>query len=367
MSIPATCPHCDERYYLRDDLAEKMVRCRECGQTFLVTESPPNLEQVVAALPVPVEPIAKPAASIPSPRQGKKLRPPDDEPRPRVVLTLVLGGIGFLAIVLMTVAVLPPFGSFKPLSPAAPRRPLVAQVPPWRMPPMDIPLNGDEPLHQENNKIVFPGAGNVIVFPDAPLPGGWGDIPQKPFQVDRAAVLVPLDLSAQVNWKRDEPIQFEGNHFGDLPKGETTLVGIKFRLQNGVIHLGGNPLAGERPLHARDIPVKSKFKRLYAFHTAQYTVNLGTRVGAYQVNYQDGTQEKFPLLYGEDVSDWWFDFQPTVERSRVGWVGRNDTNSIRFTVTRFDNPHPDKLVNSLDLVSADAGSCLCCAALTLEQ
>src|SRR5262249_7810867 len=129
----------------------------------------------------------------------------------------------------------------------------------------------------------------------------------------------------------------------------------------------GNPLAGDRPLQVKGIAVNGKFRSLFAFHTAHHSTADGVKIGSYQLTYQDGQQAAFPIVYGEDVLDWWHIFQPNAERPRIGWTGANSESSIQFSVTRYDNPPPDKVVTSIDIYSTQAGACPCCVALTVAR
>jgi hypothetical protein len=217
--------------------------------------------------------------------------------------------------------------------------------------------------------------GNDGHIPQAPIaqnnppnpnnPGGGFDtepIPDNPTAPEKK-----LDLRAHLNWRKNEGIQFPGNHLGDMPMGDQTFAGVKFRVQGGAILLGGNLPGGDRPTQVQGISVNSRFKRLCAFHSTHHSTGHGIEVARYVVRYQDGTQAIFPVVYGQDVGDWWREFTPPPGRTQIGWVGANSESSIRFTVTRYDNPHPKKLANTIDFVSLGGGVNPCCAALTVER
>jgi hypothetical protein len=74
-----------------------------------------------------------------------------------------------------------------------------------------------------------------------------------------------------------------------------------------------------------------------------------------------------PIIYGEDVSDWFFAMNPQVARARTGWSGRNGASAVSFYVTRYDNPHPEKKVTAIDFFATNTGAAPVCVALTLEQ
>ena len=175
-------------------------------------------------------------------------------------------------------------------------------------------------------------------------------------------------MKGKINWPRDQAIDLGGNHLGDMPMGQQTFAGIQFHIQDGAILLGGRPEPPSgRPLQVAGIPVKTTFKRLYAFQTAQYTIHGKKEIGGYRLNYADGKSAVLPIIYGEDVSDWFFGMTPQVERARLGWSGRNGASAISFYVTRYDNPHPQKTVTAIDFFATNIGAAPACVALTTEQ
>jgi hypothetical protein len=92
------------------------------------------------------------------------------------------------------------------------------------------------------------------------------------------------------------------------------------------------------------------------------------------VRYEDGTKEAIPIVYGEDVRDWWnVDDSASLTRGRVAWVGENAGASqhrmtLRLFVSDWDNPKPDTKVVGIDFVSEKAGEAApFCIAMTLEE
>jgi hypothetical protein len=190
--------------------------------------------------------------------------------------------------------------------------------------------------------------------------------PREPFRAEGR--LVCLDLKGKINWPRDQAIDLGGNHLGDMPMGQQTFAGIQFHIQDGAILLGGRPEPPSgRPLQVAGIPVKTTFKRLYAFQTAHYSIHGKKEIGGYRLNYDDGKSAVLPIIYGEDVSDWFFGMTPPVERARMGWSGRNGVTAISFYVTRYDNPHPEKTVTAIDFFATNVGAAPACVALTAER
>ena len=89
---------------------------------------------------------------------------------------------------------------------------------------------------------------------------------------------------------------------------------------------------------------------------------------------QDGTSATIPVVYGEDVRDWWFyPGSKEVTRGKVGWKGENEYSKtfeaeIHLYVLTWENPHPGKKVVSISYAKADAESVAApfCVAITLE-
>jgi hypothetical protein len=91
-------------------------------------------------------------------------------------------------------------------------------------------------------------------------------------------------------------------------------------------------------------------------------------------HYESG-QEASPILYGQDVRDWWWrpesPVESTSDRSRVAWTGSNPIAQekgykLRLYLTTIENPRPEEMVRSLDYVSAMKASAPFLIALTVE-
>jgi hypothetical protein len=71
-------------------------------------------------------------------------------------------------------------------------------------------------------------------------------------------------------------------------------------------------------------------------------------VAEYLIRYRDGSSVTFPIRAGAEIGDWW---NPTpLPKSAVAWTGRNLKHSpIGVWMTPWENPHPDKIIESIDL------------------
>jgi hypothetical protein len=104
------------------------------------------------------------------------------------------------------------------------------------------------------------------------------------------------------------------------------------------------------------------------------SVTDGTPVAQYTVHYGDGTVETIPVVYGEDVRDWWdIDNSKAVCRGKVAWEGNNPAarrsqwrTTIRLYLTMWKNLHPGKKVVSIDYISKNTTAPPFCVAMTIE-
>ena len=130
-----------------------------------------------------------------------------------------------------------------------------------------------------------------------------------------------------------------------------------------------------------------KFAKLHVLHATGYgrgnsddgqeddpgVIKDGTRIAEYKVRYDDGTSETIPVVYGQDVRDWWFtEASKGVSRGKVAWKGDNELAKgfdirIRLYLTTWENPDPNKTVTAIDYVkTGDSVAAPFCVALTLE-
>jgi hypothetical protein len=193
-----------------------------------------------------------------------------------------------------------------------------------------------------------------------------------------------IDLQPRANQKLDEPFHSnnEGNDLKGLPRGEQTLAKVKFKIGPGVIQLGSTMLK-EKPAKVEGIAVDRKVTRLHFLHACGYGgappdnathVKDDTPIGAFVVHYDDKSTVKIPIVYGQNVRDWWdFDKSKETPKARLAWEGTNeyaDQFKVRLLLYRmtWDNPHPDKRVVSLDYESTnDTPAAPFCIAITAEE
>jgi len=164
-----------------------------------------------------------------------------------------------------------------------------------------------------------------------------------------------------------------GNNLADLPQGEQTFGGVKFKIGEGLIHLGQRRRP-DLPTKIEGIPVSRTLTKLYVLQGVQWGFAAdGTQIAEYRVRYEDGTQQTIPVVMGQDLRDWWNnDGSKAVTRGKVVWVGQNaatraDGRSLRLYLTAWNNPQPDKKVVRIDFVESPTGNAgPFCVAITSE-
>jgi hypothetical protein len=157
------------------------------------------------------------------------------------------------------------------------------------------------------------------------------------------------------------------NSLSELPTGEQTLAGVKFKVGPGLIQLGST-LMESWPEKVEDIVIDRKVARLHFLHATSYGggpnqpggqgfVADGIEIGKYKVHYDDDSQAEIPITYGEDVRDWWYlDGEAEPSKGKVAWKGDNEYATrigahLRLYVSTWTNPKPDKKVLMIDYTS----------------
>ena len=175
-----------------------------------------------------------------------------------------------------------------------------------------------------------------------------------------------------------------------LPTGVVTFGGIAFDVRGVVLLRPGKQRLEyqqylDYPLRVDGIPVGKKIRRLHVLHAVvgqAYALNLAvgqfapsTLIGSYILNYADGSQHEFEIIYGRDLRDWWLggrgDPEREVTHARVAWTGSNPfaeqfQAQIRLFLRTYENPRPDVEVVSIDFVSKEAIAAPFLVAMTVE-
>ena len=197
-----------------------------------------------------------------------------------------------------------------------------------------------------------------------------------------------IDLEPYENRKLDDNQGrgFDGNGLGELPRGEQTLGGIKFMIGPGLIQLGSKTLT-KLPGHMEGIKVKRRFSKLQILHAtcfgggpnevgSEWRIDDGTEIGHYLVHYEDQSTERIPIVYGEDVCDWFYeDGEKEPSKAKVVWTGDNEFatsvgSHLRIYGSTWTNPKPDQRVMRIDFVGRKDethGAPVCLAMTAIQE
>lgn len=101
MSVSATCPNCDAKFQLGDELAGKRVKCRKCSHVFTLPAEDNEDEQISATPPKRKGPPPPPSKNGDRERSRPKIRRKESTSSGSgmlmIVLLLVLGGGGLVS------------------------------------------------------------------------------------------------------------------------------------------------------------------------------------------------------------------------------------------------------------------------------
>jgi outer membrane protein assembly factor BamB len=183
-----------------------------------------------------------------------------------------------------------------------------------------------------------------------------------------------LDLQSKANQKLRDDVSVPENNLAALPQGEQTLAGVRWNIGKSLILLSGKETA-DRPAKVEGIKVGMVCAKLHFLHATHFQAPNDTVVGNYTVNYQDKSQEQIAIVYGKDVSDWWFQEGAAVPSgAKVAWTGANDAarktsgSRIRLFRSTWNNPHPERTIASIDFTATNnAKAAPFCVAITAEK
>ena len=143
----------------------------------------------------------------------------------------------------------------------------------------------------------------------------------------------------------------------ELPPGLRRLSGASGTLFDlrGAIQLNNLDQFPGVPNSVQDIPIRRRCRRLTFLQATHYAETENTQIGHYLAHYSDGKQEKIPIIYGQDLRDWWYKKGEPFEcqNAVVCWSKTNSVSGpIRLFSRSWENPRPGTQVLSLDFVSS---------------
>ncbi len=165
-----------------------------------------------------------------------------------------------------------------------------------------------------------------------------------------------------------------------VPAGRTNdFAGVRFWL-DGLVQLQGKSAAAQSKKYREKVvlalPKPTNFTTLHLLGGTAWADGQGVKVAEVVWRYADGTFRRTPLNYGVHMRDWWgrrYEEPATVAdaHSKCVWKGVHPDTSgwgryLRFYLTSVRNPDTNKVVRSLEFVSAMAQPTLFITGITLD-
>lgn len=168
------------------------------------------------------------------------------------------------------------------------------------------------------------------------------------------------------------------NDLKELPKGIQELVGIPFNILDPETNINsclitktvGRPWLG--PLEFTGIPVREKVRKIHWLYGSGWAP-FDLPVGYITYHYSDGTRDYENLVCGKNIMNWWGRAEEyESEKLKLAWSGNTPAAARNFTTVglyhyAWDNPHPEKVVESIDITSYSGDACIIVVAITAEK
>jgi len=180
--------------------------------------------------------------------------------------------------------------------------------------------------------------------------------------------VIPLDLAKWHNCPLRDDVAGDGGGWLDfgpafdmrsMPQGNVQLLGVPFSIAPSAVMLYA-PLPPARQCPKRiDITIGRKITAAYFLHTLGWaTPNTGPPL-TYRLRYADGAEVSIPIRNRSDIQPWpawnvnYFEPSSPCLRVAVAWRGRTQHGlPVLVVACRLENPHPDKPVAGLSMISA---------------
>lgn len=208
---------------------------------------------------------------------------------------------------------------------------------------------------------------------------GWGGVPAEtryaPLDLGRVANQSLTDTRARGGWLGLGP----EHDFRTVPRGLQWWWGVPYRIAEeppeAILLAKVDDPPQSWPTAVRGIPVGAKARRIWFLHTCEAPARRYTSIydraqkypknlGAYEIHYADGSREEVPIRYRWSIADW-NDGLPPAWGTTV-WRGRTLGGAItQLAAYGWLNPHPDKVIESLDIRGAEGELRVAVLAITL--
>lgn len=247
------------------------------------------------------------------------------------------------------------------------------------LPKRDLTLrlqrNGDLPI-----SLPLPAEQVTVEFEYDPTPdprAAYRTMPPSDDQIPEGIKgrLTFVDLDAKGTQFRVDGPAGAGLDLARLPQGVRRMGDEFYRIGKKLVHVRGRH-AQEFPESVNGIAIGARADMLRFLHAVQFGVPDGVKVGTYVLHYADGSTERLSVVYGRHVSNW-VSFangaaKPPTDAG-LAWTGTNDNTDlnpgmkIHLYAFSVANPHPDREIESLEVISLETDCDLFLVALTLER
>ncbi len=199
-----------------------------------------------------------------------------------------------------------------------------------------------------------------------------------------------LDLSKHANrslideGKMEQAKSFLGNlsvgdnDLSELPVGIQEFNGVPFKILDPkendnsclITKTNGRPWLG--PLEFKGIPLRSKVRRVHWLYGSGWAPD-GLPIAYVTYNYSDGTKSEENIICGRNINNWWgYAGPPSNPKLKLAWSGSTPAARRNFTQVglyqyAWENPHPEKTVENIDITSYGGDACLITVAITGEK
>jgi hypothetical protein len=179
----------------------------------------------------------------------------------------------------------------------------------------------------------------------------------------------PIEISAKANQYRGEQGWFgdKTHTFGALPTGKQKMADVTYDIYNfttsivpDAIMLGSKNIPGKLPEKVTGIPVNAKADALFFLQAAKLEkrrsdkeVKAGKQyeMADYIIHYSDGTDARVPIYAEIDVDNYLQKTPAPVRNAQFAWINDyGDGSSAVAYSMRWNNPHPDLEITSIDFV-----------------
>jgi protocatechuate 3,4-dioxygenase beta subunit len=206
--------------------------------------------------------------------------------------------------------------------------------------------------------VIF-GLALVLALSANAQPGGTATTPGS-----QAKSTEPLILDLSKFQKEKFVTNGKTNELWQSLVGRQVYDGLPFMIEGWGCVYGsklGPEKEGETPTYPDliGIPVGRQFEELHLLHLSQWAEVEGQEIATIRLDYADGTKHEFPILFGGHVRDWQRMAPEEKElltdpNTKIIWRGpgmQNLHSTMRLFKSMLANPHPEKVVTAMDVVS----------------